>query len=137
MLRSAEQYIRHILTPSTGDQSTFDTPTVKNRGILRGLNSVHFCRKVFPELRVVSSTRPAAGHIAPQAGALLPGASGGKNVYCTDTISVSMKSARADVLSVLCVVSLPAYRARLARVCGIYIHDIDAGEFGFVLNELC
>ena len=122
-----------------------DTPTMRHRGILGQLDSVHFCRRMFPELRAVPSAHRTAGRIDPCADTLLPGISGDSfynvarsaNVGCSYDVSVSSEAAgRAYIPSVVGMMPLPALRASLARVGRINILNHDADESGLVLYEL-
>ena len=58
------------------------------------------------------------------------------DVHRTENVSVDFESAGAFVLSIFGVITFPACKAGLTGVSWIHVHDFDARQFSFVLNEL-
>ena len=105
---------------------------------ITGLNCVHFCRRVgSPRHRGEPSPRPIAEHIAPWASILLPNTSGSKNIYCTESISMGVISTRTDVISIVCMIALPAAGTRLTCISWVDIYNFNSCKGSLVLDEFC
>ena len=78
-----------------------------------------------------------AEHIAPWAGILLPNTSGSKNIYCAESVSVGVIPTRTDIISIVCMIALPAARAGLTCISGIDIYNFNPCKGSLVLDEFC
>lgn len=78
-----------------------------------------------------------AEHIAPWASILLPNTSGSKNIYCTESISMGVIPTRADVISIVCVITFPAVWTGLTCISWVDIYNFNSCKGSLVFNEFC